>query len=123
MMTAILGAADRRRIARARTVARQATIAVDQLRVGEQGYCPVEAVYLAPSSPRGPDEGRDVASTAFFVLPESDVYSEPSPTAKILVRRQEDGFVIRLPHGEVPSRYRPRPAPGSLPIIALEGCM
>jgi hypothetical protein len=122
-MATILGVANHRRTARARTVTRQATIAVDQMRVGEQGYCPLEAVYVAPSSPRGTDEGRDVASTALFVLPESDVYSEPSPMAKVLVRRLEDGFVIRLPHGEVPSRYRPRPAHGSLPIVALEGCI
>jgi hypothetical protein len=108
------------RITRARAVARQATIAVGQMRVGDEGYCPVGAVYVAPASPTGADERRDVASTARFLLPESDVYSEPSPLAKLHVRRLEDGFAIRLPPGEVPSRYRPRPIPGSLPVIATQ---
>ena len=109
-----------RRITRARAVARQATTAVGRMRVGDEGYCPVGAVYVAPASPARADQGRDVASTARFLLPESDVYSEPSPLAKLHVRRLEGGFAIRLPPGEVPSRYLPRHIPGSLPVIATE---
>jgi hypothetical protein len=90
------------------------------MRVGDEGYCAVGAVYVAPASPTVPDEGRDVASTTRFLLPDSDVYSEPSPTAKVHVRRLEDGCAIRLPPGEVPSRYLPRPVPGSLPVIGTE---
>jgi hypothetical protein len=101
-------------------VALQATIAVGQMRVGDEGYCPVGAVYVAPASPTGPDEGRGVASTKRFLLPNSDVYSEPSPTAKVHVRRLEDGFSIRMPPGEVASRYLSRPVPGSLPVVATE---
>jgi hypothetical protein len=109
-----------RRIMRARAVARQATIAVGQMRVGDEGYCIVGALYVAPVSPTGPDEGRGVAHTAQFLLPDSDVYSEPSPTAKVHVTRLEDGFAIRLPPGEVASRYLPRPVPGSLPVVGTE---
>lgn len=101
-------------------MARQATIGVGQMRVGDEGYCPLDAVYVAPSSPRGLNEGRDVASTGRFLLPESDVYPEPSPMAKVHLRRLEDGFAIRLPPGEVPSRYLPQPVPGSLPVVAVE---
>jgi hypothetical protein len=101
-------------------VARQATIAVSQMLVGEEGYCPIEALYVAPSSPSGSDVFCDVASTSRFLLPESDAYSEPSPMAKVHIRRLEDGFAIRLPPGEVPSRYLRRPVPGSLPVIAGE---
>jgi hypothetical protein len=104
---------------RARTVANQATIAVGQMRVGDEGYCPIDSVYVAPSSPRGPDEGCDVAATARFLLPDSDVCPEPSPRAKVHVRRVEDGYAIRLPPGEVASRYLRRPVPGSLPVIAI----
>src|SRR5690348_4148831 len=86
-----------RRIMRARAVARQATIAVGQMRVGDEGYCVVSALYVAPVSPTGPGEGRGVAHTAQFLLPDSDVYSEPSPTAKVHITRLEDGFAIRLP--------------------------
>jgi hypothetical protein len=108
------------RIARSRAVARQATIAAGQMRVGDEGYCPLDAVYVAPSSPRGPNEGRDVASTGRFLLPESEVYPEPSPMAKVHLRRLEDGFAIRLPPGEVPSRYLPQPVPGSIPVMAFD---
>jgi hypothetical protein len=95
-------------------------MAVGQMRVGDEGYCPVGAVYVAPASPTGADEGRDVASTAQFLLPDSDVYSEPSPMAKVHLRRLEDGFAIRLPPGEVPSRYLPGLVPGSFPVVATE---
>jgi hypothetical protein len=108
------------RITRASAVARQATFAIGQMRVGDEGYCAVGTVYVAPASPTGPDEGRDIACTARFLLPDSDVYSEPSPLAKVHVRRLEDGFSIRLPPGEVPSRYLPRPVPGSLPVVETE---
>ena len=101
-------------------MARQATIAIGQMRVGDEGYCPVAAVYVAPASPTGADEGRDVASTAQFLLPDSDVYSEPSPMAQVHVRRLADGCAIRLPPGQVPSRYLPRLVPGSLPVVAIE---
>jgi hypothetical protein len=102
------------------TVASQATIAVGQMRVGDEGYCPIAAVYVAPSSPIGPEGGRDVASTSLFLHPDADVYSEPSPLAKVHVRRLEEGFAIRLPAGEVPSRYLPRPRPEPLPVVAIE---
>jgi hypothetical protein len=95
-------------------------MAVSQMQVGDEGYCPIQAVYVAPSSPRGKDEGRDVASTSRFLLPDSEVYSESSPTAKVHVRRLEDGVAIRLPPGEVPSRYLRHIAPGSLPVVAIE---
>ncbi len=101
-------------------MARQATIAVGQMRVGDEGYCVVGALYVAPVSPTGPDEGRGVARTAQYLLLDSDVYSEPSPTAKVHVTRLEDGFAIRLPPGEVASRYLPRPVPGSLPVVGTE---
>lgn len=101
-------------------MARQATIPVGQMVVGEEGYCGIEVVYVAPSSPRGPDKGREVAATARFLLPDADVYSEPSPMAKVQIRRLEDGFAIRLPPGEVATRYLRRPDPGSLPVIAFE---
>jgi hypothetical protein len=95
-------------------------MAASQMQVGDEGYCPVQDVYLAPSSPRGEDEGRDVASTSRFLLPDSDVYPEPSPTAKVYVRRLEDSVAIRLPAGEVPSRYLRRIVPGSIPVVAIE---
>ena len=95
-------------------------MAASQMQVGDEGYCPVQDVYLAPSSPRGEDEGRDVASTSRFLLPDSDVYSEPSPTAKVHVRRLEEGFAIRMPPGEVASRYLRRLVPGSFPVVATE---
>jgi hypothetical protein len=101
-------------------VARQATIAVGQMRVGDEGYCPVGAVYVAPASPTGADESRGVASTTRFLLPDSDIYSEPSPLAKVRVRRLEDGVEIRLPPGEVASRYLRRLVPGSFPVVATE---
>src|SRR5689334_16377645 len=100
-----------RRITRARAVARQATIAIGQMRVGDECYCSVGAVYVAPAPLTGPDEGRGVASTTCFLLLDSDVYSEPSPTAKVHVRRLLDGCAIRMPPGEVASRYLPRPVP------------
>jgi hypothetical protein len=90
------------------------------MRVGDEGYCHAGAVFAAPADPRRPDEGRGVASTARFLFPESDVYSELSPRARIHVRRTEDGFAIRMPPAEVPSRYLRRAAPGSLPVIAVE---
>jgi hypothetical protein len=90
------------------------------MRVGDEGYCRVGAVYVAPASPTGADEGRGVAATTRFLLPDSDISSEPSPTAKVHVRRLEDGVEIRMPPGEVPSRYLPRPVPGSLPVVATE---
>jgi hypothetical protein len=108
------------RITRASAVALQATIAVGRLRVGDEGYCRVGAVYVAPASPTGADEGRGVASTTRFLLPDSDVYSEPSPMAKVHVRRLEDGIAIRMPPGEVASHYLPRPVPGSLPVVATD---
>jgi hypothetical protein len=101
-------------------VASQATIVVGQMRVGEGGYCRIEAVYVAPSSPRGPDVGRAVASTARFLRPDAGVYSEPSPLAKVRIRRMEDGVAIWLPPGEVPSRYLPQPRPGSVPVVTVE---
>jgi hypothetical protein len=101
-------------------VASQPTMAVGRMRVGEGGYCPIEAVYVAPLSPKGPDEGRAVASTARFLRPDAGVYSEPSPLAKVRIRRMEDGFAIRLPPGEVPSRYLPQPGPGSVPVVTVE---
>jgi hypothetical protein len=101
-------------------VARQATIAIGQMQVGDEGYCHVQAVYAAPSSPKGPEEGRDVAATTYFLLPDADVTSEPSPMAKVYVKRLEDGFTIRVPHGEVLSRYLRQPVPGSLTVTAIE---
>jgi hypothetical protein len=101
-------------------VASQATIAVGQMRVGEEGYCPVDAVYAAPSSSTGPDGARGVASTSHFIDPDAELYSEPSPWAKLHIWRQEDGFVIRLPSGYVPSRYLAQPSPESLPVVAIE---
>ena len=101
-------------------MASQATIAIGQMQVGDEGYCPLAAVYVAPSSPRGPDQGRDVASTARFLLPDADIYSEASPRAKVRIRRLGDGFAVRLPPGEVPSRYVRQPRSGSLPIVAVE---
>ena len=101
-------------------MASKATIAVGQMRVGDEGYCAVGAVYVAPASPSGPDEVRRVASTTRFLLPDSDVYDEPSPTAKVHVRRLDDGFAIRMPPGEVASRYLPRPVPGPLPVVGTE---
>lgn len=98
----------------------RATIAVGQLQVGEEGYCSLEAVYVAPTSPKAPDEGRDVAATALFLLPDSEIYSEPSPLAKMHIRRLEEGYAVHLPAGEFPSRYRRSPAPDSLPVIATE---
>jgi hypothetical protein len=95
-------------------------IAVGQMKVGDEGYCPFGAVYVAPSSPTGTDEGRRVAATARFLLFDSDVYCEPSPLAKVHVKRLDDGFAIRLPPGEVPSRYLRRPIPSSLPVVATE---
>jgi hypothetical protein len=108
------------RRANVRIVTPRSTIAVGQLRVGDEGYCPVDAVYLAPSSPSGTDEGRDVAATARYLLPDAGIYLEPSPRAKLRLRRLEDGLAIRLPPGDVPSRYRRRPVPGSLPVVAIE---
>jgi hypothetical protein len=90
------------------------------VQVGEEAYCSREAVYVAPSTPRGSDEGRDVASTGLFLLPDAEVCSEPSPMAKVHIRRLEDGFAVRFPPGEVASRYRRCPAPGSLPVIVPE---
>jgi hypothetical protein len=101
-------------------VERQATIAIGRMRVGDEGYCAIGAVYVAPASPTGRDEGRGVAATTPFLLPDSDVCPEPSPTAKVHVRRLEDGFAIRLPPGEVASRYLPQPVPGSLSVIGTE---
>jgi hypothetical protein len=101
-------------------MARQATISIGQMLVGDEGYCHVDTVYVAPSSPIGSDEGRNVAATCRFLLPESDVYPEPSPMAKVHVRRLEDGFAIRVPPGEVASRYLRRPVPGSFPVLAIE---
>jgi hypothetical protein len=101
-------------------VARQATIAVGRMLVGGEGYCPLGAVYVAPSAPTGPDGGGGVASTARFLLADSDAYPEPSPMAGVHIRRLEGGFAIRLPPGEVPSRYLPRPVPGSFPVVATE---
>lgn len=101
-------------------MASQATIAIGQMAVGDEGYCAVDAVFLAPSSSRGPDEGRDVAATAYFLRPDADVYSESSPIAKVHIRRREDGYAIGLPPGEVPSRYLRQPVPGSLRIVATE---
>jgi hypothetical protein len=103
-----------------RAMASRETIAVGQMQVGEEGYCRIEAIYVAPSSPRGPDESRDVAPTACFLLHDADVYSEPSPLAKLRVRRLEDGFAVRMPPGEVPSRYVRQPRPGSFPVVAME---
>ncbi len=101
-------------------MARQATIAIGQMQVGDEGYCQVNAVYVAPSSPSGTEEGRDVASTTHFLLSDADVSSEPSPMAKVHVKRLEDGFAIRVPHGEVLSRYLRQPVPGSLTVTAIE---
>jgi hypothetical protein len=102
------------------SVATQATIAANQMRVGDEGYCLIDAVYAAPSSPTGPEAGRGVASTSLFIHPDADVYPEPSPLAKVHVRRLEDGFAIRLPAGEVASRYLPQPRPESLAVVAVE---
>jgi hypothetical protein len=99
------------------SVASQATIAVGQMQIGEEGYCPVEAVYMAPSSPIGPEGGRGVASTSRYLVPDADVYPEPSPRAKVHVRRLEEGFAIQVPSGEVASRYRRQPYPDSLPVV------
>jgi hypothetical protein len=107
-------------IARARAVASQATIAIGHMQVGDEGYCPLGAVYVAPSCSTGPDDDRNVASTARFLLPDTDVYTEPSQMAKVHIRRLEDGFAIKLPPGEVASRYLQRPVPGSLPVLAIE---
>jgi hypothetical protein len=90
------------------------------MQVGEEGYCSIDAMYVAPSSPPGPNEGHDVGMTARFLLPEAELYSEPSPMAKVHIRRLEDGFAITLPPGEVASRYRRCPVPGSLPVIATD---
>lgn len=100
-------------------MASRATISVGQTQVGDEGFCPVATVYLAPSSPRGQD-GHDVATTSRFLLPDSDLWSEPSELAKVHVRRMEDGYAIRLPPGEVVTRYLPRPVPGSFLVIATE---
>ena len=101
-------------------MASEAMIALGQVPVGDEVYCSREAVYVAPSTPRGPDEGRDVAATGLFLLPDARVYPEPGPMAKVHIRRLEDGFAIRLPPGEVASRYRRCPAPGSLPVVEPE---
>jgi hypothetical protein len=101
-------------------MASRATIAISQLNVGEQGYCPIDAVIVAPASPRGAEDGRDVAATAYLLAPEAEVAPEPSPTAKVHVSRRDEGYVIRLVAGEVPSRYLRRPGPGSIPVVAIE---
>jgi hypothetical protein len=101
-------------------VGRQATIAVGQMLVGDEGYCSSASVYVTPSSPRGSDEGRDVAATAHFLLADADVYPDPSPIAKVRVKRLEGGVSIHLAPGEVASRYFLAPTPGSLPVVAIE---
>jgi hypothetical protein len=95
-------------------------MAIGQMQVGDEGYCPVAAVYVAPCSPRAPAQGRDVASTARFLFPDAAVCSEASPRAKARIRRLEDGFSVRLPPGEVPSRYLRQARSGSFPVIAIE---
>jgi hypothetical protein len=40
--------------------------------------------------------------------------------ARVHIRRREDGYAVRMPPGEVASRYRRCHAPGSLPVIAPE---
>ncbi len=98
----------------------RATTPLSQLQVGEEGFCTLDAIYVAPSAPSGPDEGRDVATTALFLLPDAEVHAEPVMTSKVHVQRVEDGLVIRVPKGEVPSRYLPQIVPGSLPVVATE---
>lgn len=97
-----------------------AKTALCQMPIDEAGYCLLEAVYVAPCSPRGPEDGRNVGETALYMRPDADVFAEPSPIAKVYVRRLEGGFAIQLPAGEMPSRYLGRPVEGSLPVIALE---
>ena len=93
---------------------------VRQLQIGDEGYCPVDAFYVAPSSPKGSGDSSGVGSTLPFLLPETHVYPQFSPSAKVRIRRMEEGYAIRLPSGEVLSRYRGQPVPGSLPIFAID---
>lgn len=101
-------------------MANRATIPVSQLQAGEQGYCAMEAIYIAPSAPTGPEEGRGVGDTERFVPPDAEVHAEPTPLAKVRIRRLEAGLSLHLPSGELPTRYRPQVVPGSVPVVALE---
>jgi hypothetical protein len=98
-------------------VENRVTIPASELQVGDQGYCTLDSIYVAPS---GPDEGHDVGSTARFLLPDANIYTEPVTTAKVHVTRLENGLAIRVPTGEVPSRYLPQVVPGSVPVLAAE---
>ncbi len=101
-------------------MASQPTIQVGQMQVGDEGYCAIEAVYLAPSASADSEAGRNVAATSLFLHPDADVQAEPSPLAKVQVLRREDGFVVRVPHGEAASRYLPRPCDGAIPVVGVE---
>lgn len=101
-------------------MANRATIPISQLQPGEQGYCAMEVIYVAPSAPAGPEEGRSVGETERFVLPDAEIHAEQTPLAKARLRRLEAGLALHLPSGELPTRYRPRVLPGSLPVVALE---
>jgi hypothetical protein len=94
---------------------------VGQMQVGDEGFCSLDALYVAPRPPQGPGDAPVVACVSPFLLPESPVFGEPSASAKVHIRRLEAGFAILLPPGEVPSRYCREHPPGSLPVVAIEG--
>ena len=98
-----------------------APMTVGRMQVDDEGFCSKDALYVAPRPSRGPGDNPSVAEVSPFLLPDSPVCGEPSARAKVHIRRLEDGFVICLPPGEVPSSYRREHPPGPQPVVAIDG--
>jgi hypothetical protein len=102
-------------------MAHLASMTVGEMQASDEGFCSLDAIYVAPRPPRGPGDHLSVASVSPYLFPESPVFGEPSAMAKVHIRRLEGGFAIRLPPGEVPSSYRREHPPGSQPVVAIDG--
>ena len=101
-------------------MAHLASMTVGQMRASDEGFCSLDAIYVAPKPPRGPGDHLSGASVSPYLFPESPVFGAPSGMAKVHIRRLEDGFAIRLPPGEVPSSYRREHPPDSCPVVVIE---
>ena len=103
-------------------MASRATIAAVEMRVGDEGFCLLgcrlrgaRRLRKVPRGPRRRFHGPLPRARSGHLL---RAIVDGQGTRQ--VGRLDEGFAIRLPPGEVPSRYLPQAAPDSLPIIAFE---
>jgi hypothetical protein len=95
---------------------------LSEMEIGEEGFCSVLSLYGGPALPVWGEDARvsGIPVTTRTFLMDSEVYSKPSPEARLRVKRLKMGFSVGFPDGAPTVKFRAGHLPKPLPVVGMD---